>query len=78
MLIVLGIAALLSWQVNKVREQRQAVPAIQKFGGWVHYDYEFVDVTVPSGQPLLRQRAGATRAANRTSSSFLSASAICK
>jgi hypothetical protein len=43
MLIVLGIAALLSWQVNKAREQRQAVAAIQRFGGWVAYDYEFVN-----------------------------------
>jgi hypothetical protein len=50
MLVVLGIAVLLGWQVNKAREQRRAVAAIQKYGGWVHYDYEFVNGKLTPGR----------------------------
>jgi Leucine Rich repeats (2 copies) len=50
MLIVLVIAVLLGWQANKAREQREAVAAVQRYGGWVHYDYEFVNGTLTPGQ----------------------------
>ena len=50
MLIVLIVALLLGWQVNKVRQQREAVAAVKRYGGWVHYDYEFVNGTLTSGQ----------------------------
>lgn len=42
MLAVLISAALLGWQAQKRREQREAVEAVRAYGGWVHYDYEFV------------------------------------
>jgi hypothetical protein len=38
LLIVLLIAVLLGWQVNKARVQREAVESVQRYGGWVHYD----------------------------------------
>jgi hypothetical protein len=54
LLIVLAIALWLGWIVNKAREQREAVRALQKFGGFVHYDWEFVNgrVKVPQGNLL--------------------------
>jgi hypothetical protein len=54
LLLVLVIATWLGWAVHKARQQREAVAAIEKFGGWVHYDYEFVNgpVNVPSGNNL--------------------------
>jgi hypothetical protein len=54
LLIVLAIALWLGWIVNKAREQREAVAALQKFGGFVHYDWEFVNgpVKVPRGNLL--------------------------
>jgi hypothetical protein len=42
LLLVLAIALWLGWIVNQAREQRQAVAALQEFGGFVHYDWEFV------------------------------------
>jgi hypothetical protein len=50
MLIVLLIAVLLGWQANKAREQREVVAAVQKYGGWVHYDYEFVNGKLITGR----------------------------
>jgi hypothetical protein len=50
MLVVLGIAVILGWQVNKAREQREVVQAIQRYGGWVHYDYEFVNRKLTRGR----------------------------
>jgi hypothetical protein len=38
MIVVLGLW--MGWQVNKARRQREAVAAIKKYGGWVHYDWE--------------------------------------
>jgi Leucine-rich repeat (LRR) protein len=51
LLLILAIALWLGWIVNKARQQRQAVAALQEFGGFVHYDWEFVDgpVKVPRG-----------------------------
>ena len=44
----------LGWIVNKAREQREAVAALQKFGGFVHYDWEFVE---RAGEGSARQSA---------------------
>jgi hypothetical protein len=54
LVIVLVIAVWLGWVVNKARRQREAVAALQKFGGFVHYDWEFVNgpVKVPQGNLL--------------------------
>ena len=54
MLLVLVFGVWLGSQVNKAHEQRAAVAAVKKFGGWVHYDWEFVKgpVTVPPGNFL--------------------------
>ena len=54
LLLILAIALWLGWIVNKARQQREAVAALQKFGGFVHYDWEFVDgpVKVPRGNRL--------------------------
>ena len=51
LVLVLVIALWLGWIVQKVRQQREAVAALQKFGGFVHYNWEFVDgpVKVPYG-----------------------------
>jgi hypothetical protein len=50
MLVVLLLGLWLGWQVNKAREQREAVAAVQRFGGWVHYDYEFVNGKLTGGR----------------------------
>jgi hypothetical protein len=54
LLLILAIALWLGWIVQKSRQQREAVAALQKFGGFVHYDWEFVDgpVKVPRGNSL--------------------------
>ena len=54
LLLILAIALWLGWIVQKARQQREAVAALQKFGGFVHYDWEFVDgpVKVPRGNSL--------------------------
>jgi len=41
MLFVLVAAVWLGWRVEQVRIQKQAIAAVKKFGGWVHFDYEF-------------------------------------
>jgi hypothetical protein len=50
MLIVLSIAALLAWRVNRARQQKDAVLAVERHGGWVHYDYEFVNGKLTKGR----------------------------
>jgi len=54
LLLVVAIGLWLGWIVHKAREQREAVAALQKFGGFVHYDWEFVGgpVKVPRGNRL--------------------------
>jgi hypothetical protein len=54
MVAVVVLAVAMARQVNKAREQREAVAAVKKFGGWVHYDYEFVNgpVKVPQGNDI--------------------------
>jgi hypothetical protein len=49
MLVILIAAVPLAWQVNRAREQREAVDAVQKYGGWVHFDYEFFNGAVIPG-----------------------------
>jgi hypothetical protein len=60
LLLIFGIALLLGWIANKARQQREAVAALQKFGGFVHYDWEFVDgrVKVPRGNLLWKPTWG--------------------
>jgi internalin A len=50
MLLVLAAAVVQGWQVNKARKQRAAVAAIQRSGGWAHYDYEFKNGKLTPGQ----------------------------
>jgi hypothetical protein len=50
MLVILLLGVWLGWQVNKAREQREAVAAVQRYGGWVHYDYEFVNGKLTPGR----------------------------
>ena len=50
MLVILVLGLWLGWRVNKAREQREAVAAVQRYGGWVHYDYEFVNGKLTSGR----------------------------
>jgi hypothetical protein len=49
MLVILIVAVPLAWQVNRAREQREAVDAVQEYGGWVHFDYEFLNGAVIPG-----------------------------
>jgi hypothetical protein len=51
LLLVLAIGLWLGWVVYQARCQREAVAALKKFGGFVHYDWEFVNgpVKVPPG-----------------------------
>jgi hypothetical protein len=50
MVFVLIFAVFLGWRVNKARQQRRAVAAVQEYGGWVHFDYEFVKGKLTPGQ----------------------------
>lgn len=50
LVLVLASASLLGWRVNKANRQREAVAAVKKHGGWVHYDYEFVNGKVTPGR----------------------------
>jgi hypothetical protein len=50
MLVIVLLGIWLGWQVNRAREQRQAVAAVQNYGGWVHYDYDFVNGKLTSGR----------------------------
>jgi hypothetical protein len=60
LLLVLAIALCLGWIVHKAREQRETVAALQKFGGFVHYDWEFVNgrVKVPRGNSIWKPSWG--------------------
>jgi hypothetical protein len=59
-LLVFVIALWLGWIVHKARQQREAVAALQKFGGFVHYDWEFIDgpVKVPRGNLIWKPSWG--------------------
>ncbi len=41
MLLILIIAVLIGWRVNRANTQRRAVAAIKKAGGEVEYDYQY-------------------------------------
>ena len=60
LLLILAIALWLGWIVNQARQQRQAVASLQEFGGFVHYDWEFVDgpVNVPRGNRIWKPSWG--------------------
>jgi hypothetical protein len=49
MLLVLVAGIWMGRQVNKAREQREAVEAVKAYGGWVHYDWEFVNGKLSKG-----------------------------
>ncbi len=52
MLLILCLAVVLGWRVNKARLQREAVAAVKRHGGWVHYAHEMVNgVLTPGRQP---------------------------
>jgi len=50
MVLVVIFGVLLAWRVNKARQQRRAIAAVQEYGGWVHFDYELVNGKVTPGQ----------------------------
>ncbi|MDB5352627.1 MAG: hypothetical protein JWN86_3874 [Planctomycetota bacterium] len=50
LLLVLILGVLLGWRVNKARDQRRAVGAIYDYGGFVYYDWEFVNRRYTSGR----------------------------
>lgn len=41
MLFVLAAAVWLGWRVERARTQKEAIEAVKRHGGWVHFDYEF-------------------------------------
>lgn len=63
MLLILAFGLWMSGQVNAARRQHRAVAAIKEYGGFVHYDHEFVGGNVipgrePRGPRWLRERIG--------------------
>jgi internalin A len=50
MVVIAVFAVWMARRVSEARAQRDAVAAVQKFGGWVHYDYEFVNTPVKVAQ----------------------------
>ena len=52
MLLVLCLGLWLGWQARLARQQREAVAAIEEYGGFVRFDWEFVDgKPVPGAAP---------------------------
>ena len=49
LLAVILIAVFLGVQVNRARTQARAVAAVKAYGGFVHYDYEYVSGAYKSG-----------------------------
>ena len=43
LLFVLAFGLWLGWRMHKAREQRALVEAIESYGGWVYYDYDFIN-----------------------------------
>jgi len=63
LLLILASGVWMGFAVNSARTQRRAVVAIREYGGFVHYDYEFMNgVIVPGREPRaprwLRSRIG--------------------
>lgn len=61
--VVAIFAVATAGQVNRARRQREAVEAVKAYGGWVHYDYEFVNGKLkpgrePSAPAWLRSHLG--------------------
>ena len=54
--LVFIIAGWLGWVVNGARDQRDAVAAIRRAGGFVQYDWEWKDGVLPQGQPERDER----------------------
>ncbi len=50
MVLVLVLCLGLGQQSNRARRQREVVAAVESHGGWVHYDYEFVNGTLTPGR----------------------------
>ena len=50
MVLVIAAAVPMGWLARGIREQREAVEAVRKFGGWVHYEHEFVGGKIVPGQ----------------------------
>jgi hypothetical protein len=60
LVLVLAVALRLGWADHRARQQREAVDAVRKFGGFVHYDWEFAvaPVRVPPGNFLWKSSWG--------------------
>ena len=72
LLVVTVLCVWLGWRINAARQQKEAVDAILKAGGTVHYDYQilpnipsenhwnigFNANALPTGPPLLRKLFG--------------------
>ena len=53
---VAAVAVVLGWEVNGARKLATAVAAVKEYGGFVHYDYDYVNGTyVPGRQPWAPQ-----------------------
>lgn len=63
MIAVLVVGSWMGWQVNKARNQRAVASAVREYGGWVRYDWEFVNGKLVEGREpqtpsWLRKRLG--------------------
>jgi hypothetical protein len=50
MLLILVFGLWLGRQADQARRQRDVIAAVKAHGGWVHYDYEFVNGKLTGGQ----------------------------
>ncbi len=48
--LILILGFWLGWVVNRARRQREAVAALQPFGGFVHHDWEFINGPVSAAR----------------------------
>ena len=52
LLLILVAALWLGWRVDKARRQRHAIAQVEKYNGYVRFDYEFADgKEIPDAQP---------------------------
>lgn len=52
LLLILSAALWLGWRVDKARRQRHAIAQVEKYNGYVRFDYEYADgKEIPNAQP---------------------------
>jgi len=49
--LVLAAGGWIAWKVHRARVERRAIAAVKAYGGWVHFDTQYVDGRLVAGSP---------------------------